>query len=185
MLVNGDYSYKTDVKYGDNFALVGDAHTFLDPVFSSGVFLSMNTARLVAGALHPWLAGEVDSPRDDLDGVYRHIVGAYRLVEKAIMLFYNPTAINFAQAASASDLIHERHKNALASIHYVLAGDFFDRYEEYSKALDLLADPDLFAKYKSFVLDRPGFDTETCGVTFEEAFSEFQRAEIEPAPAVY
>jgi flavin-dependent dehydrogenase len=185
LLVNGDYSYKSDVKYGENFALVGDAHTFLDPVFSSGVYLSMNTARLVAGALHPWLSGEADSPLTDLKEVYTNIVGAYQLVEKSIMLFYNPTAINFAQAASASDLIHERHSNALASIHYVLAGDFFDNYDKYSKALDLLADPDLFAKYKSFVLDRPGYDAESCGMEFEEAFSEFQRNEVEPAPAVY
>jgi hypothetical protein len=67
----------------------------------------------------------------------------------------------------------------------VLAGDFFENYEKYSKALDLLADPDLFAKYKSFVLDRPGYEADSCGITFEEAFSEFQRAEVEPAPAVY
>jgi hypothetical protein len=185
LLVNGDYSYKSDVKYGENFALVGDAHTFLDPVFSSGVFLSMNTARKVAGALHPWLSGEVDAPLADLKEVYASIVGAYELVEKSIMLFYNPTAINFAQAASATGLIHERHSNALASIHYVLAGDFFENYEKYSKALDLLADPDLFAKYKSFVLDRPGYEANSCGITFEEAFSEFQRNEVEPAPAVY
>jgi hypothetical protein len=185
LLVNGDYSYKSDRKYGDNFALVGDAHTFLDPVFSSGVYLSMNTARLVAGALDPWLSGRTGSPSADLADVYAHIVGAYELVEKSILLFYNPTAINFAQAASAADLLHERHSNALASIHYVLAGDFFDRYEEYSKALDLFADPSLFAKYKSFVLDRPGYDADTCGLTFEEAFSEFQRGEVEPAPAVY
>lgn len=185
LLTNGDYSYKSDTKYGPNFALVGDAHTFLDPVFSSGVYLSMNTARLVAGALDPWLAGRAEGPDADLADVYEHIVGAYKLVEKSIMLFYNPTAINFAQAASAQDLIHERHSNALASIHYVLAGDFFDRYEAYSQALDLLADPDLFAKYKSFVLDRPGYDADTCGLTFEEAFSEFQRNEVEPAPAVY
>ena len=185
LLTNGDYSYKSDTKYGRNFALVGDAHTFLDPVFSSGVYLSMNTARLVAGALHPWLAGEVETPATHLEEVYASIVGAYNLVEQSIMLFYNPTAINFAQASSASDLIHERHSNALASIHYILAGDFFDNYEKYSKVLDLLADPDLFAKYKSFVLDRPGYDTDSCGLTFEEAFSEFQRGEVEPAPAVY
>ncbi len=185
MLVNGDYSYKSDNKYGANYALVGDAHTFLDPVFSSGVYLSMNTARLVAHGLHPWLAGEVDSPKADLDAVYGHIVGAYQLVEKAILSFYNPTAINFAQAGSAADLLHEQHQNALASIHYVLAGDFFERYEEYSEVLDLLANPDLFAKYKNFVLDREGYVTTTCDQKFEHAYSEFQRAEVEPAPAVY
>ncbi|HEY5890839.1 MAG TPA: hypothetical protein VIW94_09095 [Acidimicrobiia bacterium] len=61
----------------------------------------------------------------------------------------------------------------------------FNNYEKYAKALELLADPELFAEYKSFVLDRPGYDTDSCGLTFEEAFSEFQRNEVEPSPVVY
>ncbi len=185
LMVNGDYSYKSDVKYGKNFALVGDAHTFLDPIFSSGVYLSMNTARLVAKGLNPWLSGEDESPTSKLDEVYSNIVGAYQLIEKAILSFYNPTAINFAQAGSAADILHEQHQNALASLHYILAGDFFDRYEEYSKALDQLTDPVNFARYKNFVLDREGFVTTTCDEKFEDAFTEFQRGEVEPAPAIY
>jgi FADH2 O2-dependent halogenase len=33
---------------GDGFALIGDAARFVDPIFSSGVSIAMNSARLVA-----------------------------------------------------------------------------------------------------------------------------------------
>jgi hypothetical protein len=35
LMVVGDYSYYTDVKYGNNFTLSGDSSAFLDPIFSS------------------------------------------------------------------------------------------------------------------------------------------------------
>jgi flavin-dependent dehydrogenase len=34
--------------YGDGWLLIGDAYAFIDPVFSSGVFLGMNSAELGA-----------------------------------------------------------------------------------------------------------------------------------------
>jgi flavin-dependent dehydrogenase len=39
----GNYSYVADLCQGENFILVGDAYTFIDPVFSSGVHLAMNS----------------------------------------------------------------------------------------------------------------------------------------------
>ncbi len=44
----GNYSYASQRCQGDNFILLGDAFAFIDPVFSSGVWLAMNSA--VAGA---------------------------------------------------------------------------------------------------------------------------------------
>ena len=43
-----DYSYSTPRISGDGFCLVGDAACFLDPVFSSGVLLAMESAELAA-----------------------------------------------------------------------------------------------------------------------------------------
>ncbi len=40
----GNYTYSASAMYGDGFLLVGDAYAFVDPVFSSGVFLAMNGA---------------------------------------------------------------------------------------------------------------------------------------------
>jgi len=42
----GDYSYAMKQICGDGFALVGDAGRFVDPIFSSGVSIAMNSARL-------------------------------------------------------------------------------------------------------------------------------------------
>lgn len=39
----GNYSYVCDRTHGANFLLLGDAYTFIDPVFSSGVMLAMQS----------------------------------------------------------------------------------------------------------------------------------------------
>jgi flavin-dependent dehydrogenase len=40
----GNYSYACDRSHGGNYLLLGDAYTFIDPVFSSGVMLAMHSA---------------------------------------------------------------------------------------------------------------------------------------------
>ncbi len=40
----GNFAYACDRSYGDNFLLLGDAYSFIDPVFSSGVMLAMQSA---------------------------------------------------------------------------------------------------------------------------------------------
>ncbi len=44
----GDYSYGMRQIAGDNFVLVGDAARFVDPIFSSGVSVALNSARIAA-----------------------------------------------------------------------------------------------------------------------------------------
>ncbi|HEX7416912.1 MAG TPA: NAD(P)/FAD-dependent oxidoreductase [Steroidobacteraceae bacterium] len=39
----GNFSYACDHSYGDNYLLIGDAYTFIDPMFSSGVMLATNS----------------------------------------------------------------------------------------------------------------------------------------------
>lgn len=45
-LATGNYSYEGGVIGGERFLSVGDAYAFIDPVFSSGVFLAMNSAEI-------------------------------------------------------------------------------------------------------------------------------------------
>ncbi|MBW8076589.1 MAG: NAD(P)-binding protein [Gallionella sp.] len=40
----GNFSYLAERSSGENYILLGDAFAFIDPVFSSGVFLAMNSA---------------------------------------------------------------------------------------------------------------------------------------------
>lgn len=50
-----NYSYSSDHACGDRYVMIGDAYAFVDPVFSSGVFLAMDSAtraaEMVDGAL--------------------------------------------------------------------------------------------------------------------------------------
>jgi len=58
-----DYSATSDRVAGDGWVLVGDAAAFLDPVFSTGVFLAMATGERAAAAIDGALArrGRVDA----------------------------------------------------------------------------------------------------------------------------
>ena len=40
----GNFSYKADRMHGERYIMIGDAFAFIDPVFSSGVMLAMNSA---------------------------------------------------------------------------------------------------------------------------------------------
>jgi len=55
----GNYSYSSRVSSGERYLLLGDAYAFIDPVFSSGVYLAMHSA--FAGA--EVVATTLDRPR--------------------------------------------------------------------------------------------------------------------------
>jgi 1H-pyrrole-2-carbonyl-[peptidyl-carrier protein] chlorinase len=42
----GDYSYAMSQICGDRFVMIGDAARFVDPIFSSGVSVALNSARI-------------------------------------------------------------------------------------------------------------------------------------------
>jgi len=48
----GNYSYYSERTFGDRHIMLGDAFAFVDPVFSSGVMLAMNSAFLGAEAVN-------------------------------------------------------------------------------------------------------------------------------------
>jgi len=48
---------------GDRYVMVGDAFAFVDPVFSSGVYLAMNSAQFAAGVIDGALRDPSAAPR--------------------------------------------------------------------------------------------------------------------------
>ena len=46
-----EFSYTTKQHAGDNWVLVGDAFGFIDPVYSSGVFLALKSGEMAADAV--------------------------------------------------------------------------------------------------------------------------------------
>lgn len=59
----GNYSYDSASASGDKFILVGDACSFIDPVFSTGVYLAMTTAFRGADAVEACLRSPSQSRR--------------------------------------------------------------------------------------------------------------------------
>lgn len=51
----GNYSYSTERPVGRGIMLIGDAFTFIDPVFSSGVYLAMSSAEKAVPVAESWL----------------------------------------------------------------------------------------------------------------------------------
>jgi flavin-dependent dehydrogenase len=54
----GNYSYLSERMHGPGFLMVGDAYAFIDPVFSSGVYLAMHGAERGVPVAAAWLSGD-------------------------------------------------------------------------------------------------------------------------------
>lgn len=64
--VTGNYSYTCQRMAGPGWVMVGDAYAFLDPIFSSGVYLGMDSAEQAAGMVDAALrdpTGEAERQR--------------------------------------------------------------------------------------------------------------------------
>lgn len=110
-----DYSASSKRLCGDGWVMVGDAASFLDPVFSTGVFLAMAMGERSAAAIERALArhGRVDA--SDLRGYERE---ARRLVARFrhfVDAFYNPVFLEAFCAEAPFDSIR-------AAVTTVLAG---------------------------------------------------------------
>jgi flavin-dependent dehydrogenase len=85
-----DYSAASAELRGDGYVLVGDAATFLDPVFSTGVFLAMATGLRASEAIDRALAkhGRVDAR--DLKSYERETNRLVARFRRFVYAFYDP-----------------------------------------------------------------------------------------------
>ncbi|MBP8169128.1 MAG: tryptophan 7-halogenase [Azonexus sp.] len=58
----GNFSYVSERNHGANYLLLGDAYAFIDPVFSSGVLLAMNSGVIGADAIDTCLSKPAEAP---------------------------------------------------------------------------------------------------------------------------
>ena len=86
--VTGEYSYRSRYCAADGLVLVGDAFAFLDPVFSSGVFLALRSGELAADAVDAALtAGDVSASRFSEYGV--QMCKGIEAMRKLVYSFYD------------------------------------------------------------------------------------------------
>ena len=108
----GDYSYRNTRLSGDRWLLAGDAAGFIDPVFSSGVFLAIMSAERAADTLDEVLRDESERRRlfakysrsvNRIMDIYLTFVNAwYRRGKEFLEVFLNPTdTMQIAAAVNA------------------------------------------------------------------------------------
>jgi flavin-dependent dehydrogenase len=109
----GNYSYSSIRHTGNGFALIGDAYAFVDPVFSSGVYLAMSSATQIVPVVELWLKGDLPtykkSAKEYSDAVNRGIRTfswfIYRFTTPAMArLFRNPRNVLGVEQAVISML---------------------------------------------------------------------------------
>jgi flavin-dependent dehydrogenase len=88
--VTGDYSYRSRHCAGDGLLLTGDAFGFLDPVFSSGVFLALHSGVMAGEAASAALeAGDVSGPRFAEYG--EQFCQGIEAMRRLVYAFYDPS----------------------------------------------------------------------------------------------
>ena len=108
----GNYSYRARSMVGRNYLMVGDAYAFIDPVFSTGVYLAMNSAFQAADTV----TAVLERPREAARALTRFDAGVrrgldrfswfiYRMNQPALRdLFMNPRNVLRFQEAMLSIL---------------------------------------------------------------------------------
>jgi flavin-dependent dehydrogenase len=175
----GDYSYFVKKKYGENWAMIGDAGAFLDPIFSSGLFAAMETAHRIVKALDIKFKQGADAGRKAFEETSVDIEGGYKLIEKFVRLFYDPETLNFSHV-TPDETGFAKFLTAYNIFHYLLAGDFFSNHVKYSAFIDTLNKEKNYNQFLNFAKNRttPLPDSSYCNYTFEEIYGHLPEEDI-------
>ncbi|MFT4548466.1 MAG: flavin-dependent dehydrogenase [Verrucomicrobiales bacterium] len=112
----GEYSYRSEYVAGDGLLLAGDAFSFLDPVFSSGVFLALKSGEMAGDAVDAALsAGDFSASQFDRYG--DELCRGIEAMRKLVYAFYD-------DAFSFADLI-KAHPTVSGALTDCLIGDLF------------------------------------------------------------
>jgi flavin-dependent dehydrogenase len=87
--VLSDFSYRATRCAGEGWVLIGDAFGFLDPMYSSGVFLALKSGEMAADAIHEAL-GKNDLSAAQLSKWGDAIAGGMTSIRKLVYAFYTP-----------------------------------------------------------------------------------------------
>lgn len=115
--VTSDFSYCATRVAGDGWVLVGDAYGFLDPIYSSGVFLALKSGEFAADAIHEALeSGDVSGKQ--LGCFERRLAAGMHLIQQLVYVFYDPS-FSFGR-------FNREHPECKDHIVRLLIGDVFN-----------------------------------------------------------
>ena len=116
-----DFSYRARRIAGEGWVLVGDAFCFLDPMYSSGVYLALKSGEMAADAIAGAFA-RGDFSAEQLGGFGPELVRGMEAVRKMVYAFY---AEDFSFAAFL-----KRHPECQQGVIDVLSGNLFSERVE-------------------------------------------------------
>jgi len=128
-----DYSYRAERTAGNGWLLVGDAFGFIDPIYSSGVFLALKSGEMAAESIDRSLQ-RGDYSREMLGSFAPTLEAGIGALRKLVYAFYTP-GFSFARFVRE----HPEHRARLIDL---LVGDVFkegvtDIFEDLKEFCDL------------------------------------------------
>lgn len=106
--VDGDYSYSTRAYAGSRWLVAGDAGSFLDPVFSTGVLLALASGTQAAEAVDGALASGVDTRRA------RRLFARYEKEQRRVYRFFRRFVVGYYRPAFRDVLLSPTERFGLA-----------------------------------------------------------------------
>ena len=128
--VTGEFSYRAEAIGGNGFCLAGDAFSFLDPVFSTGVFMALKSGEMAADAVHRGLdtGGLTAETFVDYEREMRWALDQFR---QLVLSFYSRT-FSFRDFIREHPNLHPRLVDALVGNVFADLGPLFDALREFS-----------------------------------------------------
>lgn len=169
--VVSDYSYSVEKKYGENYAMIGDAGAFLDPIFSSGLFVAMETAYRVTHAVQIKLKQDATAARIAFEEAFADIDAGYKLIEQFVRIFYDDELLNFSHLGPGDDG-YDQFIRGYNIFHYLMAGDFFSQHKKYSEFMSTLTQERNYNKFIHYTQTKAQEypNDEYCRYTFEQVY---------------
>lgn len=133
VMVVQDFSYRATRCAGNGWVLIGDAFGFVDPVYSTGVFLALKSGEMAADAVSQGIA-EGDLRGEKLGAFAPELVDGIEAMRKLVYAFYTP-GFSFADFVRE----HPEHSGRLVDL---LTGNVFkegvtDIFEDMKSFCDL------------------------------------------------
>lgn len=116
-----DFSYRASRTAGEGWVLVGDAFCFLDPMYSSGVYLALKSGEMAADAIIDAIT-KGDFSAEQLGGFSPELLRGTEAVRKMVYAFYSKD-FNFGEFL-------KRYPDCKQGVIDVLSGNLFSEHVE-------------------------------------------------------
>lgn len=127
-----ELSYLNRQTCGDGWVMIGDARAFLDPIYSSGLYLALGSAELAAQCISDALASN-DVSADRLGAFEAKLLQGVEVIRRLIHAFYDPD-FSFQQFA-------EHYPEQRAALIDCLVGDVLKDMGPFKEALAKMTPP--------------------------------------------